>query len=167
LTDRIEGKPICSDFSVFYAMLPRVTQKSGKSEQIGFSAVDHVKSDRLPGPLSQSELNKRLILLGPVNTCQMRREPVLFNGRILPRKYYLGRILGTTSVMYSIYFSEERCRSGQNGTSPCGLSTKCDGQLTLCCVARHSFGLAKPHSSRLAWNHLGKQGSELASVNRP
>ncbi len=28
-------------------------------------------------------------------------------------------------------------------------------------------GLAKPHSSRLAWYHLGLQRSDLASVNRP
>ncbi len=160
-------------------------------------------------------------------------------------------IQGTTSAMYSMYFSEERHRSGQNGTRPSGLSS----QMAPCCVARLSFGLVlrqadidgfratqmiqdkaqfagngmsfsrtatpywsiwvapfgravkrsfallhlwvrtchyrrgapssqplhdslnpsisacrsttKPHSSRLAWYHLGRQRSDLASVNRP
>ena len=65
--------------------------------------------------------------------------------------------------MYSIYFSEERRRSGQNGTRPSGLLS----QMAPYCVARHSFEPAKPHSSRLAWNHLGLQRNDLASVKRP
>jgi hypothetical protein len=65
--------------------------------------------------------------------------------------------------MYSIYFSEERRRSGQKGTRPSGLQS----QIAPCCVARHSFGVIKLHSSRLAWHHLGLQRSDLTSVNRP
>ncbi len=65
--------------------------------------------------------------------------------------------------MYSIYFSEERRRSGQEGTRPFGLSS----QMVPCGVARHSFGMTKPRSSRLAWGHLGRQRSDLSSVNRP
>jgi hypothetical protein len=65
--------------------------------------------------------------------------------------------------MYYWYFNEERRRSGQNGTRPFGLSS----QMAPCCVARHSFGLTKLHSSRLAWDHLGRQRSDLVSVNRP
>jgi len=57
---------------------------------------------------------------------------------------------------------KEGRRSGQNGSRPFGLLS----QMAPCYVARHSFGLAKPHSSRLAWNHLGQQRSDLASVNR-
>ena len=65
--------------------------------------------------------------------------------------------------MYYMYFSEERRRSGQNGTRPFGLLS----QMAPCCVARHSFGFTKLRSSRLAWSHLGRQRSDLASVNRP
>ena len=65
--------------------------------------------------------------------------------------------------MYCIYFSEERRRSGQNGTRPFGLSS----QMATYGVARHSFGFTKLHSSRLACGHLGRQRSELARVNRP
>ena len=65
--------------------------------------------------------------------------------------------------MYLMYLSEERRSSGQNGTRPFGLLS----QMAPCCVARHSFGFTKLHSSRLAWGHLGRQRSDLASVNRP
>jgi hypothetical protein len=65
--------------------------------------------------------------------------------------------------MYLMYFSEERRRSGRNGTRPFGLLS----QMAPCCVARHLFELAKSHSSRLAWNHLGLQRSDLASVYKP
>ena len=63
--------------------------------------------------------------------------------------------------MYLIYFSEERRRSGQNGTRPFGLTS----QMAPDCVARRSFGFAKSHFSRLAWHHLGRQRSDLASAN--
>jgi hypothetical protein len=46
-------------------------------------------------------------------------------------------------------------------------ATRVASQMAPCRVARHSFGPAKPHSSRLAWYHLGRQRSDLASVNRP
>lgn len=65
--------------------------------------------------------------------------------------------------MYLIYLSEERRRIGQNGTRPFGLSS----QMVPCGVARYSFGMTKPRSSRLAWAHLGGQRSDLPSVNRP
>ena len=65
--------------------------------------------------------------------------------------------------MYFRYFSEERRRSGQNGTRPFGLSS----QMPPGYVARHLFGFTKQHSSRLAWQHLGRQRSDLASVIRP
>jgi len=65
--------------------------------------------------------------------------------------------------MYFKYFSEERRRSGQNGTRPFGLLS----QMTPHCVARHSFGFTKLRSSRLAWNHLGQQRSDLLGVSRP
>ena len=65
--------------------------------------------------------------------------------------------------MYYMYFNEERRRSEQNGTRPFGLSS----QMAPCCVARRSFGFTKLHFSRLAWGHLGRQRSDLVSVNRP
>ena len=52
---------------------------------------------------------------------------------------------------------------GKMGSRPYGLPA----QMAPYCVARHSFGLAKPHSSRLAWYHLGRQRSDLASASRP
>ena len=52
---------------------------------------------------------------------------------------------------------------GKMGPRPSGLLS----QMAPYCVARHSFGPAKPHSSRLALNHLGRQRSDLASVKRP
>jgi len=72
-------------------------------------------------------------------------------------------IQGTMNVMYCRYFSEDRRRSGQNGTRPFGLLS----QMAPCCVARRSFGITKLLSSRLAWGHLGRQRSDLASVCRP
>jgi len=65
--------------------------------------------------------------------------------------------------MYSIYFSAERRRSEQNGLRPSGLSS----QMAPCYVARHSFGVTKLLSSRLAWHHLGRQRSDLISVYKP
>ena len=65
--------------------------------------------------------------------------------------------------MYFMYFREERRSSGQNGTRPFGLSS----QMAPDYVARHSFGFTKLRSSRLAWHHLGRQRSDLISVNRP
>jgi hypothetical protein len=65
--------------------------------------------------------------------------------------------------MYFRYLSEERRHSGQNGTRPFGLPA----QMAPCRVARHSFGTTKPHSSRLAWQDLGQQRSDLASAGRP
>ncbi len=67
------------------------------------------------------------------------------------------------NVMYYMYLSEERRRNGHNKTRPSGLLSK----MAPCCVARHSFGLTKRHSSRLAWGHLDRQRSDLTSVNRP
>jgi hypothetical protein len=53
------------------------------------------------------------------------------------------------NVMYLIYFSEERRRSGQNGTRPFGLLS----QKAPSSVARYSFGFTKLRSSRRAWYH--------------
>lgn len=53
--------------------------------------------------------------------------------------------------MYYMYLSEERHSSGENGTRPYGLPV----QMAPDCVARLLFGLAEPHSSRLARHHLG------------
>ena len=65
--------------------------------------------------------------------------------------------------MYLKYFSEKRRSSVQNGTRPFGLLSQMPPRY----VAHHSFGSTKLRSSRLAWNHLGLQRSDLLSASRP
>ncbi len=70
---------------------------------------------------------------------------------------------GTMNDWYYEYQSEERRSSGQNGTRPCGLRL----QMAPCVVARRLFGTTKRHSGHLAWNHLGRQRGDLASLFWP